>query len=96
MTIEARRPSLAVAGLLLLLAGCATEAGYDPGMDSFGNAVRQNVVVQSIHPEGAPQPTTAGGMNAARGAIAYQRYQADKVKKPEGIGTTTIMSTGSQ
>jgi hypothetical protein len=85
-----RTPLLAVCGLAL--AACATPPGpNDPG---FGEAPRRNILIQAVNPEGAPPLAFDPGFDGDRALIAIDRYKADKVKRPEGIETTTVGGGG--
>jgi hypothetical protein len=79
---------LAVAGTTLALSAC-TPPSLGPTDEGFGNAVRHNIAVQTVNPEPSPEPGPPT-FDGRRAAIAYGRYQADKVKQPSGLKTSTI------
>ena len=68
----------------LLLQACATDAQTDRD-PHFGDAVRNNVRAMIANPA-APsgEPIKAEGQKTAG---AQQRYEQDKVKKPEDVST---------
>jgi len=81
--------TLIAASALIALAGC-DYYGAD-----FGDAVHNNVAVQSVQP-GAPaaaQPVPGNGENAQ---LAQQRYASDKTRRPSSMTTSNVgaLSTG--
>lgn len=75
-----------VAGFsLVALAGC--ELG--PWAPDYGDAVHNNVAVQSVQPTppAAARPVPGNGETAA---LAQQRYATDKVKPPVAMTTSNV------
>lgn len=56
--------------------------------DGYGNAVKQNMAAQVVNP--APQYEGPALSSGARGAVAMERYNTDKVEKPAQQRTTTV------
>ncbi len=78
------------------LAGCASEIGHHAGglaatHEAFGDAVRHNIAVQTVNPDGSSEDVSAG---AARTAAAVAAYRADEVEKPQAPGTMSIQTGG--
>ena len=75
------RGVLSIAGVSLLLAGCASQ-GISP---TFGNAVRQNMAAQIVNPDpvGARPPPQ---LNGVRARDAYDRYETGTVYQPAPTG----------
>src|SRR5262245_36460357 len=83
--------------IALCLGGCASQIGYYGGdlgkaNEQLGAAVRQNIAVQTVNPQGSSEPVTASGARAAKAVTAYQ---ADKVEKPKAAGTLSIENSAS-
>ncbi len=85
-----KTPALRVVALAPLLAlGACGHPDFGPGAADFGNAVKQNIAVQSVNPE--PElALTPPDMDGSRAAIAVGRYQADKVKPPRELRTSDV------
>lgn len=72
--------------VVIALAPIALAACQDPSKprpvlhSSFGDAVRHNMAVQIINPEG-DQNFTPPGLDGDRAAIAVERYRTDKTEK---------------
>jgi hypothetical protein len=81
--------------LVLGLGACASQIGYFGGKaranEQLGQAVRQNIAVQTVNPQGSSEPVVASG---ARTGKAVAAYVADKVEKPKQAGTTSSQSSG--
>ena len=85
----------------LALGACASQIGYHSGdlaeaNTRLGEAVRNNIAVQTVNPSGSSADVTASGQRTAK---AVQAYQTDKVEKPSATGTLNIQavsSTGGQ
>jgi hypothetical protein len=90
-----RTPYLPLFGLLAALAGCDTPPEPEPAATPFGEAVRKNILVQAVNPEGAPPPAVEPGLDGDRALLAIDRYKAGKVIQPEGIETTDTFGGGS-
>lgn len=90
-----RMPHLPLLGLLAALAGCDTPPTPDPVAEPFGEAVRKNILVQAVNPEGTPPPAIAPGFDGDRALLAIDRYKTGKVIQPEGIETTDTFGSGS-
>lgn len=76
------------------LGACASEIGLHSGdlaknNAMFGEAVRNNIAVQTVNPAGSSADVTASG---ARVAKANQAYTTDKVEKPASPNTMLITS----
>jgi len=60
-----------------------------------GNAIANNIAVQTVD----PWPRSAGDsridVDGERLLIAGRRYQADKVEKPQGLATQSIVGSGA-
>jgi hypothetical protein len=60
-----------------------------------GNAIANNIAVQTVD----PWPRSAGDaridVDGERLLIAGRRYQADKVEKPHGLATQSIVGSGA-
>ncbi len=88
------------------LSGCS--GLYSPDEDPFayyrarrdsitlqhGNAVAHNVAVQTIDPWPRSASDSRIDVDGQRLLIAGQRYQADKVEKPQGLATQSIVNSG--
>lgn len=61
-----------IAGALVLVTACETEPKLQLSPD-FGNAVRHNMAVHIIDPEGSPEPVTAPDLSGDRAHRAYER-----------------------
>lgn len=92
MPIDLRHRTLAF-GCLLALAGCT---GTDGGLAStgapFGEAPRQTFAAQVVNP--APtyaEPMASSGNQAA---MAIERVNTDKVKKPDRTATSALATGG--
>ena len=94
MATKALNP-LAAGLALLSLGGCATDGVSAMGADStWGEANRQTFAAQVIDP--APQYDTAVAESSGdHAADAVDRYNTDKVKKPERLKTNTGTSGSS-
>lgn len=80
----------------LVLGGCASEIGQHGGSlaqvhAAFGDAVRHNIAVQTVNPEGSTEPVAS---SAARSSAAVAAYYADEVEKPRSPGTTDVAQSG--
>jgi hypothetical protein len=80
----------------LALGACASQIGHHTGdlagaHARLGQAVRTNIAVQTVNPEGSSADVAA---SAARTAAAVKDYQTDNVEKPSGAGTLIIQSGG--
>lgn len=66
-----------------------------PNDPTLGAAVKHNYALQVIDPDPqyAGTPNEGGSGDKAEGAV--ERYRTDKVKKPQGIRTTSGISGGS-
>ena len=75
----------------LALMGCAER--YDKPKQtlspSFGNAVRHNMAVQIINPEGHPD-LSPSAMDGARADEAVTRYREGKTKEVKVFTTTDV------
>jgi hypothetical protein len=88
-------PALFAAGTL---AGCADADLYFDRRDtislSAGDAVASNIIVQTID----PWPPVAGNRNIPangdRMQAAGERYRTGKVIPPQGLSTSTVVSSG--
>jgi len=80
----------------LALGACASQIGYHAdelaeANTRFGEAVRNNIAVQTVNPEGSTADVTASG---ARTAKAVQAYTTDKVEKP-AVSSSRILQQSS-
>ncbi len=79
-----------------LLSGCADTRRLNNDMaeaDTFGHAVREDLVAQILNPTPAwkgPLPPT----HAARVAIGQNRYLTDTVTPPVSLATSTVAGSG--
>lgn len=73
-----------------MTAGCATDrtATIDP---DFGNAVRHNIAVQVINPEGVAEDDS-DTMDGQKAEQAVERYRQGPAEAPDG---TLVEDTGS-
>jgi hypothetical protein len=84
--------------VLLGLGACASQIGLHGGdmlaaNEQLGQAVRQNIVAQSVNPQGSSAAVVASG---ARTAAAVSDYQKDMVEPPGSAGTLSMKAgTGS-
>ncbi len=75
------------------LSGCSTIAPVGLDHPDFGNAVRQNIVAQTVNPD-APvddSPIEASGERAFRAQV---RYLTDQVETPVEISSTIAAAGG--
>lgn len=77
----------------LFLTGCSTTTQVGLNTPDFGNAVRQNIVAQTVNPS-APLDNSPIEANGARAANAQLLYEADQVETPAVISTSTAASGG--
>jgi hypothetical protein len=73
---------------LAALAACAPADRPSPG---FGDAVRHNIAAQVVNPDANLADLPPPEMEGERTRGAFERYQADKVKRPVPLGTTTVI-----
>lgn len=86
------RNATVLAVALPLVAACGTPA-YEPLSPDFGNAVHHNMAQHIINPD---PPVLADGTpsgNGARAAMAFNRYEAGRVAKPQAMATSDIKAT---
>jgi type IV pilus biogenesis protein CpaD/CtpE len=77
----------------LALAGCAdTQAPLGP---NFGNAVHHNMAVHIINPRPDYATRGAPALEGERAGLAYDRYQANEVIRPERLRTGDVGQGGS-
>ena len=81
----------------LFLAACQHEAGtrdfgQQEQQERFGSAVRQNIKAQIVNPD-APSTDTLDH-SGARASKAQERYQTDRVEKPERARTLESTESG--
>lgn len=89
--------TIRITGLIvgtLVLCGCSTTAPVGLNQAEFGNAVRQNAIVQAVNPAGSADNTPIE-LNAERAAAAQERYVTDQVEAPQDISSTTIVGGGA-
>ena len=79
----------AIALLALPLAACT------PNDPTLGGAVKHNYAMQVIDPDPEYKGTPEEGGSGDKAEGAMERYRTDKVKKPQGIRTTSGISGGS-
>ena len=82
-------------GLAAILAACQTPPMEPESAEDFGNAVRHNIAVQTLDPEGAAIPAEPSG-DGNRAALAIGRYQTDQVKRPAGYSTSSVSTRTSR
>ncbi len=77
------------------LSACSTIApvGLDYDHPEFGNAVRQNIVAQTVNPN-APEDDSPIEANGERAAGAQERYLTDTVEAPVAISSTATVGGG--
>jgi hypothetical protein len=88
--------TIRITGLILgtfVLCGCSTTAPVGLNQAEFGNAVRQNAIVQAVNPAGSADSTPIE-LNAERAAAAQERYITDQVEPPRDISSTSIAGAG--
>lgn len=86
-----RRWMIVAAGLAMGTGGCTP---IDP---SFGEALKYDMAVQTVNPDGAvarPGATVPGGSGEV-GGKASERYRKGQVKQVEVISSSTSVSGGS-
>lgn len=71
---------------LVAVSACATPVS-EPPMD-FGDAVRTNIALHVVNPDGAGDPTMT--FDGERQALARERYAEDKVETPGEAQTTDV------
>lgn len=69
------------------LGGCMET---NSGNANLGAAVRHNMALQIIDPNPTYKGDAVPGGNGARTAVAQERYQTDKVEKPERLRTSDV------
>ena len=84
--------TIAFTCLLLGVGGCANTGPVGIVTPDYGNAVRQNMAVETINPM-APNDKSALTTEGQRAALAQRRYVTDTVIKP-AITTTTLSGAG--
>ncbi|MDE2437647.1 MAG: hypothetical protein KGM49_15440 [Sphingomonadales bacterium] len=85
--------ALALGGLVLALGGCVTDSTGRAVADNWGEANRQTMAAQIIDP--APQYDTAlAATSGDHAAQAIDRYNKDKIKRPDRVRTTTVGTGG--
>ena len=77
---------------VLALGACANQIGYHDGdltalNEQHGQAVRQNILAQTVNPGGSSEPVVTSG---ARAAKAVTDYQNDAVEHPATSGTMSM------
>jgi hypothetical protein len=86
-----------VSGLVLLtftLQGCWDDsytARRDSVTGSFGDANAVNQATQTVDPWSPNAKNSSIDSNGKRAAAAAQRYEQDKVRRPRGVSTTTVI-----
>ena len=81
----------AALALAALLAGCENHLDYrDTVSLHAGEAVATNRALQTIDPWPAAARDTRIGGDGERARIAVERYKANKVLPPQGLGTSSI------
>lgn len=83
---------------LSALAGAAALAGCSDTLplnqiDGFGAAVRHNIEAQVVNPNPKPEAGPIP-MNGNRAGIAMERYEADQIKQPRSMSTSSITVIG--
>lgn len=92
MRTDTGRLVLAAAGALAL-GGCVTDDATYGKVNNWGEANRQTMAAQVIDPD--PQYDNAVPASSGdHAADAVDRYNNDKVKKPDKVRTTTVGSGG--
>lgn len=79
-------PMLCILGLAAALGGCQQAPG--PHAPDFGNAVRQNIAIQTVND--APDLAPAGEFDGTRAGLMMQRYKLDKVEPPKSVSTSDV------
>ncbi len=79
---------------LILLAGCGSTQQSQIGPPSFGNAVKQNMAAQIVHPN-AGEKTVKSSFNGVRMELAQKRYMVDAVEKAAAPKTSKVDSGSS-
>ena len=82
-----------IAGALVLVTACETEPKLQLS-PNFGNAVRHNMAVHIIDPEGSPEPTTAPDLSGDRAHRAYERMLNRPAVVGGGGGATAVVPGG--
>lgn len=85
---------LALPALALTVAAGCTPPTPEPIATPFGEAVRKNIIVQVVNPEGPPPLAQDPGFDGSRAALMQRRYQADKVEEPRELTTSTVILGG--
>ena len=81
--------TLALATVLAVLGGCSEYLDRrDPIAKSGGNAVATNIVTHMVDPWPRASANRNIAFNGARIESAFERYRANKVIAPRGIGTS--------
>jgi len=96
MPIKLRAGVLALALAGPLCACAAQQRGPEPilgGQDNFGEANRQTLAAQIVDPIPTYQ-TVVPETSAAHAAMAIERYNTDKVKKPEKVNSGSSSGSG--
>ena len=84
-----------LAGAILVLGGCATNAITEKAGDlKFGDANRQTMLAQVIDPNPVYTEPAQGSGSLASDAV--ERYRTDKVKQPDTIRTTDATTSQPQ
>lgn len=78
-------------GMALLAIPLAACTPNDP---TLGGAARHNYALQVIDPDPQYAGTPNEGASGDKAEAAMERYRTDKVKKPQGIRTTSGISGG--
>jgi hypothetical protein len=82
---------------LLGLGACASQLGYFSGdlqaaNEQLGQAVHQNIAVQTVNPQGSSEAVVA---SAARAASAVAAYTADDVQQPDSATTLSMKAAAN-
>ncbi len=75
--------SVLVSGIAM--AGCQTTM-HEPS-EKFGDAIRQNIAVQTVPPTAEQKQNTYIRPDSQRMAGARERYKQDQVEEPEDLRT---------
>lgn len=84
--------TIAVLGLAAALAGCDDpefeqyRARRDSITTQHGDSVKQNIAVHTIDPWPKHSRNTTIGMDGHRAVLAGERYRANRVIEPRGLG----------